>query len=627
MGQRRHRGDGVRLGKVCHTVIKGVGWINRSRPVVVRLVFACCVVGLTGTTLVAPAFACENEAFRTGRSADLPDCRAYELVTPEELGRTQDMAFAGDDYAIPSSEGEHIALQSVAPIEPNPGDPAGVIGSRAVFSRTLTGWKMKSAITSETGADHTELNQFGLFSPNLSQVAFRSFTQLNGEDESPWALEAGPVGGPYRRIATIPKEAGSILGANNGTATVPALSDVLFETTDRELLPPGPERTLAEETVPGAPDLYEWTGGGECGLAASNCKLVNVEGEDPQLKLVSQCGALLGTPLNTGSPYAVNAVSADGSRVFFTALHSGVDCEGPSRLYMRVDGRETVEVSEPNEGVALLESERGEVYYDGASPNGSEVFFTTETALTASAMRGAGGAENLYVYDTEGREGHKLTLIEKGVNNTSGEGNREFLLSEDGSIAYYEKGGEAIYRYDTRTGENTIVARAGQQKFENEPTYATPNGEFYVFTATGVQGEPRGGELTGHSPSELYRYDSQTKSVMCVSCEEGVAPAEGEALEPESGGPVFGMLKTPDGTPPLVQMSENGQEVFFQTSSRLVPQDTNSTLTQNGVGGLRAWTYMSGRPTVRVGVVCLRGVRICFRPARMWGRRCSWARV
>jgi hypothetical protein len=32
-------------------------------------------------------------------------------------------------------------------------------------------------------------------------------------------------------------------------------------------------------------------------------------------------------------------------------------------------------------------------------------------------------------------------------------------------------------------------------------------------------------------------------------------------------------------------MSENGQEVFFQTSSRLVPQDTNSTLTQNGVGG------------------------------------------
>ena len=33
---------------------------------------------------------------------------------------------------------------------------------------------------------------------------------------------------------------------------------------------------------------------------------------------------------------------------------------------------------------------------------------------------------------------------------------------------------------------------------------------------------------------------------------------------------------TQDGTPPFIQMSEDGQKVFFQTTQQLVPQDTNN---------------------------------------------------
>jgi hypothetical protein len=592
MRWRWYEVDGMHAGGVSC----GTWWSNRARCIrwaIMVGVMCAYAMGYAESTVAAVA-RCPNEEFRTGPSASLPDCRAYELVTPEELGRTQAITFTGSDRAIPSADGEHLALQTYAPLEPNP----NLIGTRAVFSRTAQGWTATSVVA--PGADAQQLNLTageGVLSPELSQVAFELSSKLNYEEKLtvPHPVEVGPVGGPYTLVADIPSGYTTfILGANAGTADVPAFTNVLFESQNHKLLPPGPERAVAEETLPEVNvegfDLYDWTGGA--------LHLVNVEGEGASVKRLNPCGGGslgAGSEVTTG-PGAVGAVSTDGSKIFFTSPGYFSPCV-PVRLYMRLDGRETVEISAP-QGVELNPAERRNVNYDGASADGSEVVFNTSTPL----LPGETSSQNkLFIYDTET---HDLRLIASGgVPETGGTGGDQVIISEDGSAVYYEVS-NTVYRYETQTGAKSFIAAYSEPAQAHEPSYTTPNGQFLVFVSGGHPGAevagPHGLELEsrGAGHNELYRYDAADGSIMCVSCGEGVAPAEGEMLE--SGG----VLASKDATPPFVQMSDNGQKVFFQTTAQLVPQDTNSTSGFPFYPGMDVYEWEADGAEEAPGVVC-----------------------
>jgi hypothetical protein len=505
-------------------------------------------LGVAGGSLVgsAPALAvCPNEGLRFGRSAALPDCRVYELVTPGNLGRTQDMTFGGQDHAIPSSDGEQLVLETLAPIEP-PNQTSGIAsetGTRVEFVRTPHGWSMKPGITPGMAGDNLEIDVLG---PNLEQVAFDDEAGINEtqNEAAPKTLLVGPWGGPYETAATVPHDGNigagtALVAANNGTASVPAFSDVLFYSGDHALLPPGPERTVAEGTLEGEPDLYDWTDG--------HLELVNVEGDGPTLKLVNKCGA--GTSGN--GPVNINTVSADGSKIFFTTHGSGPTCQGPNVLYMRVDGRETVEVAND---VADCQS--------GATPSGSAVFFVNE------------GNNGLYEYATEAPMGQRLKLITADAPFFCGF-SRGFTLSEDGSTAYFEQGRGEIQRYEVDSGKPPVtIMHREEAATEDEIWSVSANGQFLLIPAAGVEGEPRGkGRGDANETQQLYRYDNATKSVICVSCGEGDGPVGGGALERASE--AKGALETEDLTPRFIRISENGQRVFFQTNAKLVPQDIN----------------------------------------------------
>lgn len=537
-------------------------------------VLICSVLGCVGAfagVTQASAELCPNEEYRVGRSASLPDCRAYELVTPTDLGRTQDLTFVGDlEHALAAGSGEALALDSLVPLGPNPSS----IGARVVFSRIATGWVMKSVVPS--GASEHEI-EMKLFSPDLSRVAFAWETALNAVDRSPnIMLEAGPIDGPYSPVANVPRE-----DADGGTELAGASTDfsnVFFDSVDHGLTLSSPlEETAAKETDEGALNLYEWSAG--------HLQLVNARMNG---SLVNPCGARLGAPSSggVGSNETVNSVSQDGSTVFFTApanFHASPSgpCDEAENLYTRVNGGEPIEVSAPEPGV---HPKMRAVRYNYATSDGTKVFFNTETALTRETTKeedeekieeeenGGRVRNKLFEYYVEEPEGDRLRRIATDVPRQVGEGIGQselegFFFSENGAIVYeFLDAGpiEEIYRDETDTGERTLVASPFVPGNTGARSYVTPSGEYLLFSA----------DLYENSHEELFRYDHADGSVMCVTCGANGTPELGEELGGFEG---VKTIFTDDDTPALAQITENGQEVFFESTARLVSQDTNST--------------------------------------------------
>jgi hypothetical protein len=548
-------------------------------------------LGLTSAVLtitVAPSAAtaggCANEALRKQQGdASLPDCRAYELVTPADKGAAQDM-FAGGalSLALAANDGERFALKTAAALGEDPGSGSGESGGEVhtyVFSRSQTGWNMVSV--SPRGSGQTGYRP-SIFTPDLSIVGLEASTYVNFVSHAPGqSFEIGAPGGPYQTIATAPIN-DSVVRANNRDELLGGSSDlsrVFLGSSDHGLT------GASTGTDEGASDLYEWTAG--------RVHLVNVMTDG---SVVGACGAKLGFGLSTFGRSARNAVSSDGAKVFFTspdpqtAHLSEPGCEEPKRLYMRVNARETVELSAPEPGV-MDPTGFHQAEYQGASANGRKVFFTTSTELTADDTT---HANELYEYNTDTRT---LTRVSRGVSGHAEAAVSEhgITVSEDGSTVYFQANGQLtpdapehpekgnnLYRYNTETGSTHYIGTIAGAGYAGgvAPTEATANGRFFLFDTTELVGGYNSSTPEGPA-DELYRFDDGNGSLTCVSCAPGGAPAKGSASLPTA---VVELILTPNLTPQLLPMSQDGRYVFFETNEELVPQDTNGT---GGVGGER----------------------------------------
>ena len=505
---------------------------------------------------------CPNAQLRSEESsARLPDCRAYEQITPVDKEGAMEPFHYGlelqNEGVLVGGDGDHLMLT-----EPFAqwGSGTGVALSPYFFSRgSESGWQMiASTLEPEAGLDKYDPE---LVSPDLTQLAFSAGWNTGVNASPDIEFKVGSPGGPYVTAASVPREEANHLG---WVAASEDFSKLILAARDRGLIPG--HRT---GTTSGA-DLYEYSGG--------ELRQVNVMGPSPGVT-VGSCGAVIVAgegeirenevssnedEMHTGA----RAVSADGSRVFFEAV-PGSDCSEPKHLYMRVNGAETVDL--------------GAVGFLSANKEGTKVL----------VEKRSGEAEEVLLYDTESATTRDLfTLHEDKVGAPV-----EVLVSEDFNVIYLssdehltpeappskELDGAYLYRYEI--GPETL-------RFLFQKTSAisnvSPDGR-YVYIGSGeVAGLPAGGldpyevklkeggvVAADLDASQAFLYDSAENVIECVSCASPFDPEPKLPAFATGEGSGAGHSLTRDGMPGETMFSANGDFAFFDTPAALVPQDVN----------------------------------------------------
>jgi len=306
---------------------------NRWASPAALLAMAGSVGVLLGGSAVAGACPAETESVRDNEpmAQRLPDCRAYEQVSPVDKNTTDADGKPGHVQSSPT--GESVTYYSVVPF---PGIPGSSDFPYYLGMRGGAGWSTQGLLPLVEPYAEGAVR-------DLDDSNEETIVEVTGEEGRLLAPGAKPdeynlyvhnnVTGEYRLIAAA-------VYATSVDAT-PDGSHVLL---DAVLLEEGQE--LAGVTDPGfVPYLFEWD------RETGQVSFVGVVREDEAPK----GGTVAGSYENEGeNTYDQTAISEDGSRIFFSEAGEN------QRVYMREPSAErTVEVS------------AGQALWKAATPSGS----------------------------------------------------------------------------------------------------------------------------------------------------------------------------------------------------------------------------------------------------------------
>jgi hypothetical protein len=565
---------------------------------------------------------CPNEAIRAGQDATgLPECRAWELVTPAAKDNIEP-PYAEEDIIesspgfIASTSGERMAWVGQE-VVPSSKDVTGAetVGTDYLASRGPDGWSSEDVIPKqsvENGllCNYTNTGVAG-YTPDLSKMILADGAGQNGT--SIGGVEQQYCG--HNEPSLVPEEPEGF--QNLFVRDDSLLSYQLVDRTPVGGLPPENawfdagsadfSHVVFNENAPlteGAPshigtgpygepseteweDLYEWSAGA-VRLVSYLPDGTAVKGTLPWTTWIGPEREKPGDETSTlpSASQFTHTVSADGSRIFFQA-------EG--NLYVREDGTTTVQV-DASQGAGP----GGGGKFMAASVDGSKVFFTDGdgAGLTTSTVSGSG--VNLYEYEVPVQDGKAGTLTDL----TSGPDARVLGLtgtSEDGSNVYF--GAEGVLAsgakagspnlYVVHGGETTFIATLGggdmcdlEVQCSNAATGSyygstarvSPSGRYLGFTSSE--------SLTGYdnkAADEIYLYDAGANKLSCASCNPTGAPPTGNAFIRSPTRPSIGTILTQ--THLSRNVTDSGQ-VFFDTPDALVPHDNN--------GGEDVYMYKEG---------------------------------
>ena len=527
---------------------------------------------------------CPNAHVRQQVGANyLPDCRAYELVSPGDAGGIQ--LFSGNGIphltgALPpdwenapqnsgyASSPARFAYFGALGAIPGTHAPDSLV-DMYVATRTLDGW-----VTTYPGLRGDQvLTAVGPHcSADLSQCYDFNFGDLFGTDPSNKQSKVAyrfNVDGSFR--GTLPTNAAVVPNAAEYQGAQRASADFRHFAFSSNNYP------FASGGVVGAPgSVYD--NDTETNSISIVSKLAN---GDP----IPQAGS------DPGEYLKIPAVSSDGSHILMSAVSA---TPNTSHLYMSVDDSLFYDVSKGFD-----------VNFVGASSDGSKVFFTSREPVTADDHD---TSTDLFMWS---EAGDSITRISQGDGNgdtdtcvTQWEGvncgvvpvntgvSTDDLVSTDGAIMFYSPeqldptnpgvpGERNVYLY--RDGSVRYVAT-----MDPGSTIArlqiSPDGSHSALltdsTLTGYDNtdpdgicstDAQGGKLTGPKCREIYTFDGNTGGLRCVSCDPTGMHPSNDIVASASGR----------------FMSDDGR-TFFSTRDSLAPRDTD--------GIQDVYEFVDGRP-------------------------------
>lgn len=485
---------------------------------------------------------CANEALRAAHSALLPDCRAYELVSPADTnGRSpKGIGGAGDEFQTleASPQGEAVSFITEGGVIPGTEGTGSFNGDLYLTTRTASGWSTRSA--GPNGTEAVSADE-GSTSPDQGYsfwTAARGGSALvEGEDTRYVRYPDGHSALVGRGSeGTDPRAAGKLITENG--------AHIIFQT--RAFNGKQPIQLEPEAAPTGTSAVYDRT-------ADEVTHVVSLLPGDVRLK--------------AGEDAQYVGASADGEGIAFSVGNT---------LYVRVDDDETFKVAEG-------------VTFAGVSEEGKRVFYVQ------------GG--NLIAYDTETESTIPFTNTGNAVPvNVSADGTRAYFVSTTPILTagpnpngvfpknkqqnlYLSEEGEIRFVGTVTTedveGEfsktfNVFVdglglwteAFAKDGRFAVDPSRTTPDGTVLLFSSRA--------NLSGYDPEgapEIYRYDSVAERLQCISCIPTKRPATGgSTLQSYSESRIPGPMTSTGFVPSL---TTGGERAFFQSTEALVSRDND----------------------------------------------------
>jgi hypothetical protein len=551
----------------------------------------------------SPPTGCPNHNVRQQTSsAYLPDCRAYELVSPERQGGAFLFPF-GPRSALASNPGR-FAFAGVITQIPDTGEPmvGNFGGDLYVSSRTNSGWKTRyvgipaSHSLAQTGPPGDEGTIAFEAVPPPIEGAQSGLTDVPTDDGMNKFLvwDGAQTNRPFNAPA----------GSTEGSYA-PFLYDNLGNFISR--LP-----TNVEEIPGGTADITQGGFRGdskpsadfshyafssndlafaEGGLTTSPGSAYDNDLETGAVEIISKTPAGENIPGKAGDWIQIPAVSPEGSHILMATLGTAAPNPPPVlpstyHLYMRVNNAISYDVS-----TSEVDGLNHEVSWVGATRDLSRVFFTSPEQLTADDTDTGvdlymwvenGGSPDLVrlSHGTEGSVGNSdacgavwiskcgiqvvPTKTEPRIDSPFARETGEIYFYSpeqlDGTKGIPSKRNLYVYRNGTARHVVTLEPEKGASRIQ-----VTPDGDWMAFiTASRVTA------YDSESASEMYRYNAETDSIVCVSC----PPNGAEALSQVEGS-TNGLFMTDDG------------RVFFSTGDDLVPRDAD---------GVRdVYEYVDGR--------------------------------